>query len=192
MNIVEAIARITCARGKPARSTSCDASAPSSSRPAWCSSPPALGAALYLGLKVDARAAAIVALAALIAMVIYNTTANRLRDRGQLGDQIADLSRGTSDLSRQMAEMTRRLNEMDEHMRKSVNRAPRRGRSARHRDRRTRRAGQAARRNRRRPRDDPAGAGRDAGAARADAASAPVPEGTLTWANATRSAVQAW
>jgi cyclic-di-GMP phosphodiesterase TipF (flagellum assembly factor) len=82
-----------------------------------------VGAALYLGLNVDARAAAIVALAALIGMVLYNTIVNRLRDRGQLGDQIGDLSRGTSDLSRQMAEMTRRLNEMDEHMRKSVNRA---------------------------------------------------------------------
>ena len=82
-----------------------------------------IGAALYLGLNVDARAAAIVALAALIGMVLYNTIVNRLRDRGQLGDQIGDLSRGTSDLSRQMAEMTRRLNEMDEHMRKSVNRA---------------------------------------------------------------------
>ncbi len=81
-----------------------------------------IGAALYLGLKVDARAAAIVALAALVGMVLYNSIAGRLRDRGQLGDQIGDLSRGTSDLSRQMAEMTRRLNDMDEHMRRSVNR----------------------------------------------------------------------
>jgi len=82
-----------------------------------------LGALLYLGLKVDARAASIAALALLIAMVIYNGTANRLRDRSYLGDQIADLSRGTSDLSRQVAEMTRRLDEMDQHVRKTVNRA---------------------------------------------------------------------
>jgi len=81
-----------------------------------------LGAVLYLGLKVDARASAIVALAALIGMMLYNAIATRLRDRGVLGDQISDLSRGTSDLSRQMAEMKRRLDDMDEHMRKSVNR----------------------------------------------------------------------
>ena len=81
-----------------------------------------LGAVLFLGLKVDASMSAIVALGALVAMVLYNNIASRLRDRGQLGDQIADLSRGSSDLSRQMAEMTRRLNEMDEHMRRSVNR----------------------------------------------------------------------
>jgi len=82
-----------------------------------------LGALLFLGLKVDARSSAIVALAALIGMVLYNNVANRLRDRGDLGDQIADLSRGTSDLSRQVAEITRRLNETEEHMRRSVNRA---------------------------------------------------------------------
>jgi cyclic-di-GMP phosphodiesterase, flagellum assembly factor TipF len=81
------------------------------------------GAVLYLGLKVDARASAIVALAALVAMALYNITANRLRDRSDLGDQISDLSRGTSDLSRQVAEITRRLNESEEHTRKSINRA---------------------------------------------------------------------
>ena len=56
-------------------------------------------------------------------MVLYNTIANRLRDRGDLGDQIADLSRGTADLSRQVAEITRRLNEMEGHVNKTVNRA---------------------------------------------------------------------
>jgi cyclic-di-GMP phosphodiesterase TipF (flagellum assembly factor) len=79
--------------------------------------------AVFLGLKVDARASAIVALTALVAMALYNNIANRLRDRSDLGDQIADLSRGTSDLSRQVAEITRRLNESEEHTRKSVNRA---------------------------------------------------------------------
>ncbi len=82
-----------------------------------------LGALLFLALKVDGRASAIVALAALIGMVLYNTSANRLRDRGDLGDQIADLSRGTADLSRQVAEITRRLNEMEGHVHKTVNRA---------------------------------------------------------------------
>ncbi len=81
------------------------------------------GALLYLGLKIDASAAAIAALAALMVMAIYSNVANRLRDRGDLGDQIADLSRGTSDLSRQVAEITRRLDDMEDHVRKTVNRA---------------------------------------------------------------------
>jgi len=82
-----------------------------------------VGGVLFLGLKLDARASAIIALAALVGMALYNNIANRLRDRGDLGDQIADLSRGTADLSRQVADITRRLNEMDEHVRKTVNRA---------------------------------------------------------------------
>lgn len=82
-----------------------------------------LGAGLYLGLKVDARTSAIVALAALTAMALYNTISNRLRDRGDLGDQIADLSRGTADLARQVAETTRRLNAIETHVNATVNRA---------------------------------------------------------------------
>jgi cyclic-di-GMP phosphodiesterase TipF (flagellum assembly factor) len=81
------------------------------------------GGILYLGLKLDPRASGIIALAVLVAMVLYNNIANRLRDRGDVGDQIADLSRGTADLSRQVADITRRLNELDEHVRKTVNRA---------------------------------------------------------------------
>ena len=55
--------------------------------------------------QVDGRTSAIVALAALTGMALYNTVSNRLRDRGDLGDQIADLSRGTADLARQVAEI---------------------------------------------------------------------------------------
>jgi cyclic-di-GMP phosphodiesterase, flagellum assembly factor TipF len=69
-----------------------------------------IGAVLYLGFNVDASTSAIVALAALTAMALFNSVSNRLRDRGDLGDQIADLSRGTADLARQVAEISRRLN----------------------------------------------------------------------------------
>ena len=82
-----------------------------------------IGAVLYLGFKMDARGSAIVALAALTAMALYNTVSNRLRDRGDLGDQIADLSRGTGDLARQVAEMARRLNAMEERVEGSVTRS---------------------------------------------------------------------
>jgi len=68
------------------------------------------GAVLDLGFGVDANTSAIVALAALTGMALFNSVSNRLRDRHDLGDQIADLSRGTADLARQVAEISRRLN----------------------------------------------------------------------------------
>lgn len=82
-----------------------------------------LGALLYFGLKVDPRTATIIALAALVAMAIYNMVDNRLRDRAVLGDQIADLSRGTADLSRQMAEMSRRIAAVESRVEQTVSRA---------------------------------------------------------------------
>jgi cyclic-di-GMP phosphodiesterase TipF (flagellum assembly factor) len=82
-----------------------------------------IGTVLYLGLKLDASTSAIVALAALTGMAIFNTVSNRLRDRGHLGDQIADLSRGTGDLARQVAEMSRRLNAVENKVDNTVSRA---------------------------------------------------------------------
>jgi cyclic-di-GMP phosphodiesterase TipF (flagellum assembly factor) len=82
-----------------------------------------LGAVLHFGLKVDPRTAAIVALTALVGMAIYNMVDNRLRDRSMLGDQIADLSRGTADLSRQMAEMSRRIAAVESRVEQTVSRA---------------------------------------------------------------------
>ena len=52
-----------------------------------------IGAALYLGFNIDAGTSAIVALSALTGMALFNSVSNRLRDRTDLGDQIADLSR---------------------------------------------------------------------------------------------------
>ncbi len=68
-----------------------------------------VGAVLFLALKLDPRTAAVIGLAVLVALAIYNMMTTRLQDRRFLGDQIADLSRGTADLSRQMAEMSRRV-----------------------------------------------------------------------------------
>ena len=82
-----------------------------------------LGAVLFLGLKVDARTSAIVALAALTGMALFNTVSSRLRDRDDLGDQIADLSRGTADLARQVAELSRRLNAVEGRVDKTADRA---------------------------------------------------------------------
>ena len=82
-----------------------------------------LGAVLYLGVKVDGLTSAIVALAALTGMALYNAVTSRLRDRGDLGDQIADLSRGTADLARQVGEISRRLATMENRVDTTVNRA---------------------------------------------------------------------
>ncbi|HWC95031.1 MAG TPA: EAL domain-containing protein, partial [Pseudolabrys sp.] len=72
-----------------------------------------LGAVLYLGLKLDAGLSAVAALAALAVMMITNMIGARLRDRSQLGDQVAELSRGTADLARQVGEITRRLGALE-------------------------------------------------------------------------------
>lgn len=82
-----------------------------------------LGAVLFLLFRLDALTAAIVALTALIGMALYNSVSSRLRDRTELGDQIADLSRGTGDLARQVAEMSRRLNTMEARVESSVSRS---------------------------------------------------------------------
>jgi cyclic-di-GMP phosphodiesterase, flagellum assembly factor TipF len=69
-----------------------------------------IGAVLYLGFNIDTGTSAVVALSALTGMALINSVSNRLRDRTDLGDQIADLSRGIADLARQVAEISRRLN----------------------------------------------------------------------------------
>lgn len=81
-----------------------------------------IGAVLFLALRLDGLTSAIVALAALTTMALYNTISNRLRDRGDLGDQIADLSRGTGDLARQVAEMARRLNAIESRVESTLSR----------------------------------------------------------------------
>jgi cyclic-di-GMP phosphodiesterase TipF (flagellum assembly factor) len=82
-----------------------------------------LGAVLFLAAGLPVIHSAIVALAALICLVLYNAVSTRLRDRMDLGDQIGDLSRGTSDLARQVAELGRRLTAMEERVDSTVNRA---------------------------------------------------------------------
>jgi cyclic-di-GMP phosphodiesterase TipF (flagellum assembly factor) len=68
-----------------------------------------LGLALYSVAGISAMESAIVALTALTFMILYNAVSMRLRDRTDVGGQIADLSRGTADLARQVAEFGRRL-----------------------------------------------------------------------------------
>jgi cyclic-di-GMP phosphodiesterase TipF (flagellum assembly factor) len=68
-----------------------------------------LGLILYSLAGISGMESAIVALTALTFLIIYNAVSMRLRDRNDVGGQIADLSRGTADLARQVAEFGRRL-----------------------------------------------------------------------------------
>ena len=82
-----------------------------------------LGAVMFLAFKVDGRTSAIVGLGVLMGMALYNSISHRLRDRDDLGGQIADLSRGTGDLARQVAELSRRLNAVESSVGTTVSRA---------------------------------------------------------------------
>ena len=68
-----------------------------------------LGLVLHSVAGISGTESAIVALTALTFLIVYNAVSMRLRDRSDVGGQIADLSRGTADLARQVAEFGRRL-----------------------------------------------------------------------------------
>ncbi|KIZ40180.1 MULTISPECIES: EAL domain-containing protein [Rhodopseudomonas] len=68
-----------------------------------------LGMVLYSTAAFSATESAIVALTTLTFIVLYNSVAARLRDRSDVGSQVADLSRGTAELAHQIAEFGRRL-----------------------------------------------------------------------------------
>src|SRR4029079_16028408 len=63
-----------------------------------------LGLVLHAVAGFNGTESALVALTALTFLVLYNAVSMRLRDRSDVGGQIADLSRGTADLARQVAE----------------------------------------------------------------------------------------
>lgn len=68
-----------------------------------------LGFVVHSAAGLSLSESAIVALAALTFLILYNSVSMRLRDRSDVGGPIADLSRGTTDLARQVAEFGRRL-----------------------------------------------------------------------------------
>jgi cyclic-di-GMP phosphodiesterase, flagellum assembly factor TipF len=75
-----------------------------------------LGLILYSLAGISGSQSALVALTALTFLILYNAVAMRLRDRSDVGIQIADLSRGTGDLARQIAEFGRRLSAIEGRM----------------------------------------------------------------------------
>ena len=101
-----------------------------------------LGAVVYLVFGLSTAESSIVALAALATLTIYNTVSSRVRDRSDVGDQIADLSRGTADLARQVGELGRKVAAFEADAGNLERRVKVRCRSAAVRNRRTRNAGE--------------------------------------------------
>ena len=67
-----------------------------------------VGAVLFLLVGLNGTVSAMAALAVLTVLAIYQAVTARVRDRSELGAQIADLSRGTADLALQVGEIGRR------------------------------------------------------------------------------------
>ncbi|MBR1218686.1 EAL domain-containing protein [Bradyrhizobium sp. U87765 SZCCT0131] len=68
-----------------------------------------LGFVLYALAGFSLPESAIIALATLTFLILYNAISMRMRDRATAATQVADLSRGTTDLARQVVEFGRRL-----------------------------------------------------------------------------------
>ena len=72
-----------------------------------------LGFVLYLRFGLTGAESALVALAVLTALAVYNTISARKRDRAEVSGQVSSLARGAGDLARQTAEFGRRLGAME-------------------------------------------------------------------------------
>lgn len=72
-----------------------------------------LGFVLHTLAGLQLMHAAGAALGALTVLILFHAAAMRMRDRTDVGGQIADLSRGTADLARQVAEFGRRLHAVE-------------------------------------------------------------------------------
>ncbi len=75
-----------------------------------------IGVVLFAGFGLNAAEAMIVAIGALTALALYDAVAKQLRSRALIGDQIANLSRGTADLAWQVGDLTRQVSEFSKRM----------------------------------------------------------------------------
>ena len=66
-----------------------------------------IGVVLNLSFGLGRMESAVVAIAALTGLALFNAVTTRANDRADFSDQIADLSRGTADLARQVGEIGR-------------------------------------------------------------------------------------
>src|SRR5215472_4722257 len=82
-----------------------------------------VGAVLYRYYGFLRIEAAVVAVAVLTGLALFNALTARARDRADVGDQITDLSRGTADLARQVADIGRRLSALETEVARNADRA---------------------------------------------------------------------
>jgi len=68
-----------------------------------------VGVVAYLSFGFTGMEASVITIAVMTALVMVNSISGRARDRGDVGAQIADLSRGTADIGRQLSELDRRI-----------------------------------------------------------------------------------
>jgi cyclic-di-GMP phosphodiesterase, flagellum assembly factor TipF len=68
-----------------------------------------VGFVVYLRFGMTGAESFLVGLGVLTALAVYNAIAARSRDRAEVSDQIATLSRGSADLARQVAEFGRQI-----------------------------------------------------------------------------------
>ena len=68
-----------------------------------------IGFVVYLRFGLTGAESFLVGLGVLTALAVYNAVAARSRDRAEISDQIASISRGAADLARQLAEFGRLL-----------------------------------------------------------------------------------
>jgi cyclic-di-GMP phosphodiesterase TipF (flagellum assembly factor) len=68
-----------------------------------------IGFVVYLRFGLTGAESFLIGLGVLTALAVYNAVAARSRDRAEVSDQIASISRSSSDLARQLAEFGRQL-----------------------------------------------------------------------------------
>src|SRR5580692_11461598 len=68
-----------------------------------------VGYVVYLRFGMTGAESFLVGLGVLTALAVYNAIAARSRDRAEISDQIATISRGSADLARQVAEFGRQI-----------------------------------------------------------------------------------
>jgi cyclic-di-GMP phosphodiesterase TipF (flagellum assembly factor) len=72
-----------------------------------------VGFVVYLRFGMTGAESFLIGLGVLTALAVYNAIAARSRDRAEVSDQIATISRGSADLARQLAEFGRQLGTME-------------------------------------------------------------------------------
>ncbi len=72
-----------------------------------------VGFVIYLRFGLTGAESFLIGLGVLTALAVYNAIAARSRDRSEVSDQIATLSRGSADLARQLAEFGLKLSTME-------------------------------------------------------------------------------